>query len=49
MRNIDEFQVALKLELMEGVVAHAHSLHAPCVIDPPMYSVDCWVSEGHTQ
>jgi len=36
MHNIDEFQVVLKLELREGVVAHACSLHVLCATDPSM-------------
>ena len=41
MRNIDEFQVVLKLELGEGVVAHACDLRILCVIGISKYLVDC--------
>jgi len=49
MCNIDELQVALKLKLGEGVVAHACSLHALCVTNPSMYLVDCWTFKGCAQ
>jgi len=41
MRNIVEFQVVLKLELGEGVVAHACHLRILCVIGISKYLVDC--------
>jgi len=31
MHNIDEFQIVLKLEIGEGVIAHAYSLCILCV------------------
>jgi len=39
MRNIDEFQVVLKLELGEGVVAHACELCILCMIGISKYLV----------
>jgi len=41
MHNIDEFQIVLKLEIGEGVIAHAYSLCILCVIDPSKYSIAC--------